>query len=60
MNDVPPPVVIDALYPVLILGSSSKVVLASPSWGVLIAICIGSLYTCIHKHIGFGAGGFSN
>ena len=41
INNVPP--MMDVLYQILILGSSSKVVLASPRWGVLIAIRISSL-----------------
>ena len=50
----PPPLIIDAPYRVLVLGSSSKVVLVSPSWGVLIAICIGSLKTCVEKIVDLG------
>ena len=44
---------------VLVLGSSSKVVLSSPSWGALIAICIAPFEICIGKVLDLGWGGFN-
>ena len=48
----------DAVCRVFLLGSPSKVVLATLSCGVLIAICIGSFETSIQKIMDLGQPGF--